>query len=583
MRKEVQYNLALKRAESMKSTRSIEPSEEAALQQALADPFYTGCYRHYGTLEKVIEAGFFKSDFDLEPYLQDQLLFTTPIDKIDLKRAEQTAKKPLVLLSTGKFSPLHLGHLAMMESAKTAAEENGSVVIGGYLSPSHDQYVFQKTEELQCLERVLLSQKTVQNSDWLMIDPWESCYVHKAINFTDVIRRLEKYLQIYLKQEVEIGYVFGEDNAFFARTFVEKGMGICVQREGYQKTKMLEAEAELLNSGRILVVPGNNNGSSTKIRKGDTEYLPKSINTAYRDFAEKKTRAKELEQSGSPAKIYLIRDEGEEHYAESGNYNQHLPQSKALFLEKLSEAILSSAEHTNIQIKVLEAATQNKEIEKISGKIISLDSFITADYYLPISRSFKLSDGQIQSSTFVERPESSTSNQEEQKKLGDSIPPGEYILIDDDIATGKTIESALSTLADQVKISKVCSLAELFFRKEEIEDIVDLRDFIIGAPRGGLVLELPDKSLVRAPYLLPYVSPSSRAKIEPSKALAFSKKIWELNKEFYQKTGPELTVAALSEQHQRWLDFVGFDKSINLVDLCQWHVDQLSYLGDRPR
>ena len=57
-----------------------------------------------------------------------------------------------VLLMTGALNPVHNGHLASLEFARQACEAQGVVVLGGFLSPSHDSYVGPKmARKVRCL------------------------------------------------------------------------------------------------------------------------------------------------------------------------------------------------------------------------------------------------------------------------------------------------------------------------------------------------------------------------------------------------------------------------------------------------
>ena len=93
----------------------------------------------------------------------------------------------------------------------------------------------------------------------------------------------------------------------------------------------------------------------------------------------------------------------------------------------------------------------------------------------------------------------------------------------------------MSNLPERIKIEEIYLLANIL--TEKIFDIVDLRDFIIGAQNGGLVVRLPNKEIARSPYMLPYVSLKTRATISATKELKTSIRLWQMNKEFYKKIG----------------------------------------------
>jgi hypothetical protein len=47
----------------------------------------------------------------------------------------------IVLLTTGAMNPVHLGHLNAMERARQHMTSLGYHVVGGFMSPTHDDYV----------------------------------------------------------------------------------------------------------------------------------------------------------------------------------------------------------------------------------------------------------------------------------------------------------------------------------------------------------------------------------------------------------------------------------------------------------
>jgi len=61
------------------------------------------------------------------------------LDSTARQHLTEPNSKACVLLSTGALNPPHLGHLKMMEAARSHLEESeGFKVLGGFLSPSHD-------------------------------------------------------------------------------------------------------------------------------------------------------------------------------------------------------------------------------------------------------------------------------------------------------------------------------------------------------------------------------------------------------------------------------------------------------------
>jgi hypothetical protein len=57
-----------------------------------------------------------------------------------------TTAPRVVLLSTGALNPVHLGHINAMVRAKAHLKQIGYDVVGGFMSPTHDDYVRPKME-----------------------------------------------------------------------------------------------------------------------------------------------------------------------------------------------------------------------------------------------------------------------------------------------------------------------------------------------------------------------------------------------------------------------------------------------------
>ena len=164
----------------------------------LRDPFYCDVYKKTKSIDACIDAGFILDSICLKNinYYNIDLL-TTPVSKIIENISGK--KNPVVLLSTGGFYPVHNGHIEMFELAKNVLEKNGYDVVGGYFSPSHQHYVKNKPNfKISTPDRIEKCWQTIQDFSWLMVDPWESMYAPTYINFTDVIIRLEKYLQKHI-------------------------------------------------------------------------------------------------------------------------------------------------------------------------------------------------------------------------------------------------------------------------------------------------------------------------------------------------------------------------------------------------
>ena len=110
---------------------------------------------------------------------------------------------------------------------------------------------------------------------------------------------------------------------------------------------------------------------------------------------------------------------------------------------------------------------------------------------------------------------------------------------------------------------------------EKIFDIVDLRDFIIGVQNGGLIVRLPNKEIAISPYILPYVSLKTRATISASEEMNISIKLWEMNREFYNKIGGNITLEQTDIGFRRLMNYIGFTNDTSLIEICNWHIKKL--------
>ena len=201
-------------------------------------------------------------------------------------------------------------------------------------------------------------------------------------------------------------------------------------------------------------------------------------------------------------------------------------------------------------------------------KTISLDSYFNGTYNLSISREFDISSPQFHYNRMLSR--SGLPPLEEQIKI---IKSGEYTLVDDDSVSGSTLKSVKALLPKDIKINDIFLLSSLL--KEKYFDVVDLRDFIVGANNSGLVTKLPNRTIVRSPYMLPYVNLSTRASIHPDSQMEFSINLWKLNLEFYKSLKVKIKLKDLNNSVYLLMKSIGFKDENTLEDICQWHLTSL--------
>lgn len=416
----------------------------------------------------------------------------------------QTLSSGVILLTTGSFAPMHEGHKNMMVQAKNFLESKGQKVAQVIYSFSHDEYVLNKDQNMPSLSmRVDKAQVLLQDTDF-SLSLWEARQ-QEPINFTTVI---EHFQRLYPNNQVV--YVFGKDNYPFAHAFTFHGKGLYVPAG-----KVRPEEYEFINylpNVEVLPTSEYSNLNSRDIRK-----LP-----------------------------YLIRDDS----SMAGN-------SYLEFKERLQALIEKKTGHPVSWLNISEQLTWIKN-QTQGQKILSLDIYFKGDYNLQCSRLFAIGDEQKSGKQMINRTGSDKlSNQIK------NIPEGEYVLVDDDIASGETVAKVKSLLPEGVKVVKQIALSECQGIKN-FYDIVDLRDFIIGFPLGGLQVMDKEGDIYRVPYLSPWVNLESRAKIMTKDHVDFSLTVLKLNYQEYINS--DLQVKELPE-HSQWLLKQGFSDTDKVSDV----------------
>lgn len=488
----------------------------------IKDPFYKDTFDYFKYEKDVVDAGWFDDGFDNIDYKLN--LLTTPLGNI-IQYIEEDNYDNLpvaILLTTGGFAPIHQGHLDMMNLAKKHLENKGYCVAGGYFSTSHDDYVLSKYNSsinIAAESRIELINDFIDDYGWLMSDPWEALFAPGAVNFTIVVDRLEKYLQKHLHHlgiKFKLFYVFGSDNYDFHKAFIKKGNCICVERVGYERNSF--------KSKRMVYI--KNKSFSSKLCSKDIRKLD-----------------------------YLIRDDVS---------IPSLDSSK--FKEGISNIIKCYTDHNPVWIDI---ESQQKIVDEIEGPIINLDRVTTGGFKLDASRVFSISNAQ-------KTPERIYANQNDVDKINSSDES--YTVVDDDIASRYTID----VICDEILncgIKDVISLSKEWYEKKfnkrydiSVYDIVDLRDFVIGAPYGGLVVDLPNGKLGRVPYIHPFVNLVSRAKFNKEIVMDVSRCIVTMNKDLYRDSNVSLNEC--DELFINYMEYQGFDGTSKLYDvISKWLIN----------
>lgn len=576
----------------------VDPTlaEQRLLRKALRDPIYGSAYPSLGSLQALLEAGFIDdgSDSD-EPELyragDDWLM--TPTKKIRdcllslTPEAVAQAKFLAVLLTTGAFCPIHPGHLMGMQIARAELQAQGAIVVGGYLAADHDGYVLPKCgkDGLEASYRLQLVEEAVRDSDWLMSDSWCALGVERALNFTDVIVRLESYLAAHVKtpRPLEVVYVFGGDNARFARTFVKRGRCVCVARPGSEATMASVAKEKLVaDNDRIVFARKPSLAiASRMVREGQDGLMSVRPGEIYRRWMAQRSLDAASDGSGElPRKVYCLRNEGEwaispwltgrNRRQVNTAWNAYVQRLTALLVETHKNAHSPDARlDVEIRIQTLEQQRLRAAALTEGFKVISMDSCIPGEFNLAVSRHFPLSCSR-HAPILGARP----GHPDLQSQIA-TIEPGQYVLFDDDIATGFTMRYIRKLLPESIQIVKECALT----RNREtgdglpVLDILDCRDFLLGVREGGLVVELPDGTMARAPYGLPYVSPADRMSAPIGSEVQLARRLLESSELFFQSIQPAIRLQEADPAFRKLMHYVGFDDEDTIESICRWHID----------
>jgi NAD+ synthetase len=551
--------------------------EEASLRKAKLDPYYGPALPLLKNLAGLEEAGFFEDTGDGSRdrrYASDWMV--TPLHRIQ----ENLKNTPLdswlaVLVTTGAMCPVHPGHIEMMERAKTELEARGATVLGGYLSPSHDEYLKLKCGDgaMTADHRLYLCQQAIKNSDWLMVDPWESLHTDLAVNFTEVLERLSAYLSKHIRTQrpIQVVYVFGGDNARFSLTFVARGASICIPRQGYEERFQLYSQHPLVD-GRPNMMFSNGpcieNLASSKVRQGATETLKPEVQLLWNSW-----------KNSQPARNLVLHLRDEENWSVAlWPQTQELAQARQDFMQGLRQIVTETFERTGqpVQLHNIRLSQQAVDYPQVDEgcQTISLDPCFKGDFNLGLSRCFSLADSQAYPE-LVARP----GWPDVESQLA-ALPPGRYTLIDDDLATGWTKQRVLEALPEHCQVISFKQLCLLNRQQDDTDfDLADSRDFLVGSREGGLVVRLPNGQLARAPYILPYVQPVERTTIPLSSYFRFSTAIWKLNRRFFEQYNPKFRVDQSWPAFQTLAYYLGFKPETPMIELCDWHLLRLN-LGE---
>lgn len=567
----------------------------------LRDSAYSELYDRTGSIDEVYDAGFFVDRLNGDEV--NELEFknhdlTTPYHKITNNLESLTEDDtPIVFVTTGGFSPITYGHISMMETARNTLEAKGRKVVGGYISPSHDAYVDQKyggEARLSANHRIHLVQQAVDDSEWLMADPWESLYLSTDINFTDVVRRLKTYLNHFIdfKNPLEVYYVYGADNLGFTKVMHHMDGGMCVSRDPkYNELPDVFKDETIAKNPNLIFVPSDapeSEFSSSKVRQWKPLLMPKVASQSY--FKWRINSLNEDHDIPQPPRHYIVRDDGE--WALKQFFPDVIPdralESLNAFKSGIALAIKNAFEEVElpdvsqeVNVHYFSLEEQRELAHKLmaSRPTLNIDACTNeGENGINFSRLFETCEGQLRPYDLISRPGFPSIEEQVSK-----IQSGDYLFLDDDIATGSTLNHLIGLLPKDIKINAIRTLfnesrrLHKEFNTHEVSDIVDLKDFIIGAYGSGLVVTAPDRTEVaRAPYMLPFVTAFTRATIPLSSMKNFSRECWRLNQQFFGNLDKEVLLNQASPEFQALMTQLDFDNSTPLTKVAKYYSDLLN-------
>lgn len=471
----------------------------------LQDALYSSMIQWGASDDQLFEAGWLNTGIN-----QADLLNGAP----SLFNTDGILPNSTVLLSTGSYAPAHSGHIDALLAAKSLLELEGHVVSKCIISPSHDEYVQSKlkSNKYPLSLRVKELHKFTKEFPFIDISTVEASIFKVSVNFSDIIMLIDKAISTAGINGVKIGYVFGSDHLAFADCFrsplplFSHIFGVCVVRQGYPVAVAPPNCVVVRNS------PSSDLASRLIRSKASDPYAPKL----------------------PASKSFGVRNDTDFVTSVWGDTCQT---SYLMFHSKLVSLF---SKYLGTQVESIDLRKQVDALSSlVSGgsKVLNLDactnSLNIAQFPLNLSRTFNISTPQLSPVRMDYRLNSDVLD----------LIPGDYTLVDDDIASGFTVRNVSEQLQrNQVNVINAVSLTSFVSKHPETPffDLGDTRDFLAGAPSGGLVCSFKN-SRMRVPYWHPWVDLSSRSSINYLHAMQFTFDVILLNLEFYDKN-PELNV-----------------------------------------
>lgn len=188
----------------------------------------------------------------------------------------QDGLTPVVIVCNGAYNPVHLQHTRIFYVARQFLHDRlGVQVVGGLMSPSHDNVVRQKVKTapqqlIPARHRVAMCELAVSGSSWLAVGRWE-CTRKVVMDFPSVIRNVQQALdRSFPARTPVVYYLCGADQ-------MVRSVGrlscptVCVTRPGYSDglsravSKKHRAFVHIVDD-KSMLSPELDAVSSTKVR-----------------------------------------------------------------------------------------------------------------------------------------------------------------------------------------------------------------------------------------------------------------------------------------------------------------------------